>query len=508
VLGLVLAQAALADGTETLGTPSIPLASGSGIVTAGVGTTFSQPGSMNFNVPGTPKQVLLYWVGNFAPYLGPGDSTITVNGNSVTGTSIGGPTPFFYVCCPGPFGVTDIDYQTYRADITNLGLVSSGSNTLTVSDLNFPVPTSVFGAESGNDGVGVIVIYDNGSTSTIAIKDGQDLAFRDFLPPLDTTVPQTFTYAPSSSDRQATLVNLVASVFSVSPLTPRPDALQISFDVGGSTTILDPWTSANGPEWDSSTTPVTIPANSTQMTVQALSQDDGTGNKPASLSWAATALSIPNPPPPCPSTSTSTIVSNFNGTSILAGRTIWFNSVFKPSGLSGTGDTTIRMINGSITFTVGGTTYNLPVPNATVTFSRTATTATTTYDAGTNTWNTVTPVGLPGNTWLTGIPFQVPVNFPGGTNPVTWTGTFLASKPNVNVNWQWAAAVYSQFGNDPTTLGVKPVDANNASAYSNSDHAGTPESFKAYVIGGARGGGGSNFTGSYSGTGSAGGCIS
>jgi hypothetical protein len=115
---------------------------------------------------------------------------------------------------------------------------------------------------------------------------------------------------------------------------------------------------------------------------------------------------------------------------------------------------------------------------------------------------------LPGNTWLTGIPFQVPVNFPGGTNPVTWTGTFLASKPNVNVNWQWAAAVYSQFGNDPTTLGVKPVDANNASAYSNSDHAGTPESFKAYVIGGARGGGGSNFTGSYSGTGSAGGCIS
>src|SRR5439155_361606 len=35
---------------------------------------------------------------------------------------------------------------------------------------------------------------------------------------------------------------------------------------------------------------------------------------------------------------------------------------------------------------------------------------------------------------------------------------------------------------------------------SNSDHAGTPEAFKPYVIGGARGGGGSNYTGSLSGT--------
>jgi hypothetical protein len=35
----------------------------------------------------------------------------------------------------------------------------------------------------------------------------------------------------------------------------------------------------------------------------------------------------------------------------------------------------------------------------------------------------------------------------------------------------------------------------------NSDHAGTPENFKPFVIGGARGGGGSNYTGLYSGTG-------
>jgi hypothetical protein len=44
------------------------------------------------------------------------------------------------------------------------------------------------------------------------------------------------------------------------------------------------------------------------------------------------------------------------------------------------------------------------------------------------------------------------------------------------------------------------VDDKNASQYNNSDQAGTPENFKQFVIGGARGGGGSNYTGSYSGT--------
>src|SRR5205823_2588683 len=69
--------------------------------------------------------------------------------------------------------------------------------------------------------------------------------------------------------------------------------------------------------------------------------------------------------------------------------------------------------------------------------------------------------------------------------------------------WKWAAAVYSQLSSNWNTLGVKPVDDNSASAYQNSDHAGTPENYKAYVTGGATGGGGSNWTGGYSGTASA-----
>ena len=145
--------------------------------------------------------------------------------------------------------------------------------------------------------------------------------------------------------------------------------------------------------------------------------------------------------------------------------------------------------------------YDLAVPDADVTFDPGATTATTTFNTVTNTWETVAPTGLPGNTFLDGLAFQAPVKLSGGINPVTWSGTFTSDTTGIGIHWQWAAAVYKSFSTDNNLLGVKPVDDNMASVYKNSDHAGTPENFKTHVTGGARGGGGSNFTGSYSPTG-------
>jgi hypothetical protein len=89
---------------------------------------------------------------------------------------------------------------------------------------------------------------------------------------------------------------------------------------------------------------------------------------------------------------------------------------------------------------------------------------------------------------------------PGGIKPVTWSGRFGSDTPGVTLQWQWAAAVYTELDADLGALGVKPVDDNDASAYANSDHAGTPEAFRSSVTGGARGGGGSNWTGSLSAT--------
>jgi hypothetical protein len=196
----------------------------------------------------------------------------------------------------------------------------------------------------------------------------------------------------------------------------------------------------------------------------------------------------------------SVISSNFNGTAIPAGDTIWFNSVMKVSGL-GSAPVMVFVKAASVDFTDKlGTNYHVPMPDAVITFSPVASTATTTFDAATNAWNTTVPTGLGGNTFLDGVALPLPGGLPGGTNPVQFTADFTTDTPGIKINWQWAAAAYSQFGTDPAGLGVKPVDSNSASAYHNSDHAGTPENFKPFVLGGARGGGGSNFTGSYSAT--------
>jgi hypothetical protein len=195
----------------------------------------------------------------------------------------------------------------------------------------------------------------------------------------------------------------------------------------------------------------------------------------------------------------SVISSNFNGTPIPAGRYIWFNSVLDYSGPSGP-PVTIFVRNSQIEFTANNIPYVLAVPNAEIRFSSSAPLATTTFNAGTNTWVTTLPFGLSGNEFLTGLAFQVPVDLPGGINPVRWRAEFSASLPDICFHWKWAAAVYTTFSGDHDALGVKPIDANQGSQYPNSDHAGTPENFKDFVVGGARGGGGSNYTGSYSGT--------
>lgn len=272
-----LSGVARADGTETLGPPSIAIQSGTGIVVAGTGL-LSQPGTVNINVPGTVKQVLLYWEGqSIVP--NPGDATILINGNLVSGTLIGGPTLFF----------GNRRSSTFRADITSLNLVTPGLNALTVEGLNFG---------GANNGAGVMVIFDDGSGSAnIQLRDGNDLAFIGFSPPLNTTAPQTFVFAPAGSDRTATLSMFFSSVAgSASGGGFRPTAIEVS--VGGSTTVLNNQLNSNdGDEWDTLTVPVLIPAGATMLTVQALSADNlSTGNLPASFAWNAAGLSVPEIP--------------------------------------------------------------------------------------------------------------------------------------------------------------------------------------------------------------------
>ena len=272
---LVLAAqgAALADGTETLGDPSIAISSGSGFAAGGVGMDAGQPASFDVIVPAgaAVNQVLIYWEGF---QTGPsGDDTITVNGNAVTGALIGGPTEFFRRAYS----------STYRADITGLDLVSAGTSTLTVWDMDF---------DNKNNGVGVLVVYDDGTAADLQLKDGNDVAFHAFDPTLDTTAAQTFSFASADVDRDVDLTLFASSV------TPdganRPNSVEVTVD--GSTTVFDtPFQSNKGPQFDVEVLTVTVPAGVTELTVQVLSNDPPpTGDGlPASLVWIGAGLTVP-----------------------------------------------------------------------------------------------------------------------------------------------------------------------------------------------------------------------
>jgi hypothetical protein len=210
------------------------------------------------------------------------------------------------------------------------------------------------------------------------------------------------------------------------------------------------------------------------------------GAAPASAGGETTA-------PTCP----ASIESNFNGTRIPGGSTIWFNAVLKAKGVNGSA-ATLKFTNSSIQF--GGNSY--PVPDGTVNFSS-VTQATTTFGAG-NSPTTTVPKSFGDNVFFAALAFPVPSGLPGGIKPVTWQGQFSSSRPGITVQWQWGAAVYNHgFQSDLNNADVKPVHSKSIDAYHNGDQAGTPENpwNQQYLIGGARGGGGSNFTGSYSSTG-------
>jgi hypothetical protein len=120
---------------------------------------------------------------------------------------------------------------------------------------------------------------------------------------------------------------------------------------------------------------------------------------------------------------------------------------------------------------------------------------------------TTVPISGSDEIFLSGLSYPLIAPLPGGIHPVTWTGTFTSNTAGITVKWKWGAAVYTTFSTDYNLLAIKPTHSGSCS-YNNSDHAGTPEGvdttsgkpFQSFVTGGARGGGGSNFTGSWSGT--------
>lgn len=273
--GAALAAPVAADGTEELGIPSVPIESGSGVITAGTGTRV-QPATINLSVPSgaTIQQVLVYWEGQ-SQYQAP-DSTINLNGSEITGTLIGGPTSVY----------SNWMTTTHRADITALGLITAGANAIAVSGMDF---------DRANGGAGLMVIYADGSESQITLFDGNDFAFANYDGTRQSTVAKTFTFAPANVDRTADLDMFFSSVHGPDHLGLRPSVLEVSVS-GVVTAYPNVLGSLDGDEWDTFQAPVSIPAGASSVTVQAFSEDRlGTGFLPASLVWNAASLSIDLP---------------------------------------------------------------------------------------------------------------------------------------------------------------------------------------------------------------------
>lgn len=258
------------NGTEVLGPPSIAIASGTGFAEGGVGMVGVDTGELTIEVPAGSQvaQALLYWAGGSTSEVG--DNEISLDGAMIQGELIGGPVEFF----------GDYEFYAYRADITDLELVDAGMNTFTVADFDFT------GAPlDENNGASILVIYDDGTSATITLRDGLDMAYFGFVPTLDATVPQVFSVDPVAVDREAELVMIAASVGE-----NRPSVIKVSTSAGDQL-FDDVLGSFDGLTWDSLILTVDVPAGVDELSVQVISVDDE-DLQGASLGWVTAGLAL------------------------------------------------------------------------------------------------------------------------------------------------------------------------------------------------------------------------
>jgi len=241
------------------------------------------------------------------------------------------------------------------------------------------------------------------------------------------------------------------------------------------------------------------------VTVKDSKGNSGTVNCTVTVSSTSTCQ-IPTPPVSCN--------VNENGYSV-ANQIVWFNShLTKLGGTIPTSDFQIFVQNGQITF--GSST--LTVPNAVITFTSQVSCASTSYDPTSNTWLTTLPLSAASQAdeiFAAGLAYPLPGNYTQNVSNVNWSATVSTTVPGLQVSWQYGASNWLSSNNGssfpmlngaPDYNGMEVDIAHNAplcnANYNTGDHAGTPE-FSGRgncLTGGGTGGGGSNWTGSWSST--------
>lgn len=164
-------------------------------------------------------------------------------------------------------------------------------------------------------------------------------------------------------------------------------------------------------------------------------------------------------------------------------------------------EATVYCRNAKVTITGrSGRKYGYAVPDGTIFFSSAVSSATCTNDNGE--WKTTVPIQGDDEIFLAGVSIPAQDDFRRATS-VIWEGEFTSDTAGLGLSWRWSGAAYTADLSDTSSLGVKASHSNACPSgrdFRESDHAGTPCNVKRSVGPGCRGGGGSNYTGSWSGT--------
>lgn len=185
---------------------------------------------------------------------------------------------------------------------------------------------------------------------------------------------------------------------------------------------------------------------------------------------------------------------SWNSFTAPGGSVVWINAhIGRPSGVSTNTITTVDFTG--VTLVVNGRTYALP--NGQIVFNPAVLTPRTLVNADGSWTTTLNPSNLPDEIFFDGQAIPVDSNLENGGHGNT--GSTLSFQTNssdstLSFQWQWGAAVYASWPGN-AAANIAPVHAQ--------QHAGAPlnTAIEADLIQGPRGRGGSNFTGSWSGSG-------
>lgn len=216
-----------------------------------------------------------------------------------------------------------------------------------------------------------------------------------------------------------------------------------------------------------------------------------------SITFSPSSFTCPAPPPPteCVLPPSGTAISgapvSWNGFTAPVGSVVWINAHLDAKSAPPNG-TTVYFTG--VNLVVNATNYALP--NGEVVFNSATTTPTTVVNTN-GSWTTTVNPSFTGDIFFVGQAIPVDANMENGgkgNTGSTLSFTTSSSDSTFQFQWQWSAAVYTSWPGNAAAE-IEPVHA--------SLQAGAPQNtaVQKALIQGPRGGGGSNFTGSWSGTG-------